>query len=362
VTRGVRAVPVLLACVVVASGCAREAPEEVVSTSAVPVSVATATVGLVRATIHVTGTVSPAPGAELVVIAPEAARIAEIPRAEGDRVARGDLLVRFEIPSMTADLESRRGDVVRARARIETARSARTRAHELFDRGVAARREVEDADRELADAEAALAQAAAAVSAAETVARREAVHATFDGVIATRSHNPGDLVEPSSSDPVLRVIDPARLGVEASVPLADVARVIVGARARLVGAPGGPADLRVASRAVAVDPATATAPVRLTFDRPTKLPAGTPVQVEIDADEHAGVVLVPASAIVREADATAVYLVEGSKAIRHDVSIGASDGAHVEIRQGVKPGDRVIASAQAGLPDGAAISVASSQA
>jgi cobalt-zinc-cadmium efflux system membrane fusion protein len=358
VTSRVRAVSALLACVLAGSGCAREASDEVVSTSAVPVSVATATMGTVRATIHVTGTVAPAPGAELVVIAPEAARIAEIPGAEGDRVRRGDLLVRFEIPSMTADVESRRGDVVRARARIEAARSARTRAHELFDRGVAARRDVEDADRELADAEAALAQAAASESAAETVARRETVHATFDGVIATRAHNPGDLVEPSSSDPVLRVIDPARLGVEASVPLADVARVIVGARARLVDAPGGPAELRVASRAVAVDPATGAAPVRLTFDRPTMLPAGTPVQLEIDGEEHTNVVLLPASAIVREEGGAAVYLADGGKAARRDVSIGASDGAQVEIRHGVKAGDRVIAPAQAGLPDGAAITVA----
>jgi RND family efflux transporter MFP subunit len=341
---------------VLAAGCAREAPEEVVTTSAVPVSVAAAALGSIRATIHATGTVLPAPGAELVVIAPEAGRIVEIPKAEGDRVRRGDLLVRFEIPSMTADLESRRGDVVRARARIETARSARTRAHELFDRGVAARRDVEDADRELADAEAALAQSVAASSAAATLARREAVHATFDGVIAKRSHNPGDLVEPSSSDPVLRVIDPARLGVEAPVPLADVARVVVGAHARLVdGGAGYSATLRVASRAVAVDPGTAAAPVRLTFDRPTSLPAGTPVQVEIDAEEHTGVVLVPASAIVREGGGTAAYVVENGKATRRDVSVGASDGEHVEIRQGVRAGERVVAPAQAGLPDGAAV-------
>ena len=41
---------------------------------------------------------TPAPGADLVVTAPEPARIAEMPKAEGDRVRRGDLLVRFEIP------------------------------------------------------------------------------------------------------------------------------------------------------------------------------------------------------------------------------------------------------------------------
>ena len=40
----------------------------------------------IRSTITVTGTVTAAPDADQLVVAPQAARIAEIPRAEGDRV------------------------------------------------------------------------------------------------------------------------------------------------------------------------------------------------------------------------------------------------------------------------------------
>ena len=40
---------------------------------------------------------------------------------------------------------------------------------------------------------------------------RATVRATFDGVVAKRMHNPGDLVEATSGDPVLRIIDPRRL-------------------------------------------------------------------------------------------------------------------------------------------------------
>ena len=58
-----------------------------------------AATGSIRGVVHATGVVSPAPGAELVVIAPEPARIVEIPHAEGDRVQQGDVLVRFEIPN-----------------------------------------------------------------------------------------------------------------------------------------------------------------------------------------------------------------------------------------------------------------------
>ena len=65
--------------------------------------------------------------------------------------ARGDLLVRFEIPSLAADTASKRAEIDRANARLQNARSAQARAKDLFDRGVGARKDLEDADRELAD-------------------------------------------------------------------------------------------------------------------------------------------------------------------------------------------------------------------
>jgi RND family efflux transporter MFP subunit len=224
---------------------------------------------------------------------------------------------------------------------------------------VAARREVEDADRNLADAEAGLAQAQASLAAARTVADRAVVRATFDGTVAKRMHNPGDLVEASAGDPVLRVVDPRRLEVVAAVPLADAPRVVVGAAARLTEGPAGAGDvgLEVVSRPVAVDAGTATVPVRLAFTGPASFPMGTPVQVDIDAEQHTDVVLVPAVAVVREGDETAVFVVAGGKAERRPVQLGIADAASVEVRSGVSPGDQVIVDGQAGLPDGTAVTV-----
>ena len=51
-----------------------------------------------RQTLALSGTAVPASGAEQTVYAPELATIAEMPRAEGDTVAMGDLLVRFDHP------------------------------------------------------------------------------------------------------------------------------------------------------------------------------------------------------------------------------------------------------------------------
>jgi RND family efflux transporter MFP subunit len=346
------------ALLLLVSGCAQPATEEVVSETVVPVTTAAAMRGTIRATIHATGTVTPAPGADLVVIAPQPARIAEMPKAEGDPVRTGDLLVRFEIPQLTSDVASRQGEVERARARLENARAAQTRAHDLFDRGIAARKEMEDADRELSDAQAGVTEAQATLASAESAADRTVVRSTFNGIVARRMHNPGDLVDATAGDPVLRVVDPRRLEVTAAIPIPDVARIDIGASARLSNS-AGDADtaLTVVSRPAAVQPNTATAPVRLRFTAPTTIPVGSPVQVSIDAEEHRDVVLVPAGAVVHEGEETAVFVVGGDKAVRRMVTLGIADETRAEIRSGVMAGETVIVSGQAGLPDGAQVTV-----
>jgi RND family efflux transporter MFP subunit len=349
----------LFACVcLTVVACAKDAPEETESQTVVPVSTATATRGSITAFVHATGVVTPAPGAELIVVAPETARIVAIPKAEGDTVRRGDLLVRFEIPSAVADVAKQRAEITRAEARLANARAAQARAKDLFERGVAARKELEDADKEIADAEADLAGAHAATTAAETVAARSEVHATFDGVIVKRSHNPGDLVEASAGDAVVRVVDLRRLEVAASVPVDAAPRVKVGAAARLANQDAMPVRLTVVSRPAAVTAGTATVPVRLSFMSPPGYPVGTPVQVDIEAETHNDAILVPASAIVHEGDMAAVYVAEKDVAKRKPVAVGIEGDKQVEITKGIDAGEVVITSGQNGLPDGAKISIA----
>lgn len=356
-TRHLRSI--VFGTVLVVTGCSKEPPEEVESHTVVPVTVVPAHVGAITRLTRATGLVVPAPGAELLVVAPEPARIVDMPKAEGDLVKRGDVLVRFEIPSMAAEVSKQQAEMQRAQARLDNARAAQARAHDLFDRGVAARKEVEDADREFADANADVSGARAAANAAETIAARSVVRASFDGIVAKRSHNPGDLVEAAASDPVLRIIDPRRLEVLASVPVADSLNVKVGAPARIVDEPNGlpAAVLKVVARPAAVQQGTATVSMRLSFTAATSYPVGTPVQVAIESGMHDGVVLVPVAAVVHEGEQTALFVVDKTTAHRRVVKTGFDDGEQIEISSGVNAGEMVITSGQNGLPDGATITL-----
>lgn len=341
--------------------CHHDAPEETETATAVVVQIEAARSGPVREVIATSGVVTAAPGAELVVTAPEAARIAELPRAEGDRVKAGDLLVRFEIPSLTAGAESGRAAIEQAQARVENAKAAASRVAGLFERGVAARKEVEDAERELREANAALAQAQSASGAANAMANRTVVRATFPGVVAKRMHNPGDMVEPGSSDPILRVIDPSRLEIVAAAPVATLARIAAGAPVHIT-VPGAdePIDGSVIARPVAVDPGSVTGAVRLRPASVISLTAGMAVEVEILGPEHTAAVLVAPAAVIHDGESTIVMTVGAdSKAHRNEVEVGVVTRDAAEILKGIKAGDRVIVRGQNGLPDGAAVTIGS---
>ncbi len=342
------------------AACHHPATEAIDTQESVPVAVATAHAGRIRAVVPATGQVKPAAGADFQVVPPQQARIAEMPRLVGDRVRRGDLLVRFDIPSLAADAAARQSDLQRGQAQLETARQNLTRLSGLNDRGIASRKEVEDARRDVAQAEATVAEARTAVAMADRLGERAVVRSPFAGVVIARAqHQAGDLVDAGAAEPLLRVIDPSRLQVDAAVPAGDLGRIAAGSPARVRGGAFADETARVLAAPAAVDPATGTAPVRLAFDAPTRRPAGLPVEVEIYGKDQDAAVLVPAEALVQEGQHSVVFTVDGQKkAHRRQVTVGVVAGGQAEITAGVKAGEAVVVRGQTSLPDGAAVEVA----
>ena len=344
-----------------ASACTHKAVEEVETQAPVPVQVTAAKVQALQSTINAAGIVATAPGAELTVVAPAPARIAEIPKAEGESVRTGDLLVRFDIPSLASDVATKKAAVSQASARLEQDKSTLARLTSLVSQGVAAPREVEDAKRQLAEAEADLEQAKSAVDASVALSGRADVRATFSGVVSKRFHNPGDLVDASASDPVLKIVDPSRIQVVASVPVADLPRIEIGHTAQIVS-PGSDAGepAKVLTRPSQVDPASETTAVRLAFTKPTRLAVGTAVQVQIMAEQHPNALVIPAGAIVRDEGETFVMVAGAdNKAHKYPITLGLVTHDLVEVMSGsgINAGDKVIVRGQEELPEGATIAI-----
>jgi len=352
----------LAVCLLLAASaaCEQAALENVITTAAVPVVVEPARVERLQGIIAVTGVIAPAPGAESVVVAPAPGRIAELPRSEGDPVRPGDVLVRFDIPSLRADVAAGRAAMAQASARGEAASATLVRLSSLLTQGVAAVREVEDARRQVAEAEADLAQAQQAVEAAVALSDRMVVRATFSGVVTKRFHNVGDFVDASAGDPVLRVVDPTRVQVIASVPASELSRVIVGHAANIRQA--GSDRVETASvlfKSPQIDPASGTVEVRLGLSPRSSLAAGLTVLVEIVSEDRPQALVVPVAALVTDEAGTYVMVVGADDvAHKHPVVVGLTTLVTAEILSGLQVGHRVIVRGQDGLPDGATVTVA----
>src|SRR5262249_53244212 len=109
------------------ASCSKPAVEEVETKAAAPVTTLTVAPQTFEGVVSAAGTVSAAPGADWTITAPEHARIVEITKAEGDRVQKGDVLVRFEIPSLETDVTTHRGEAQAAQAHLDNAQANVTR-------------------------------------------------------------------------------------------------------------------------------------------------------------------------------------------------------------------------------------------
>jgi RND family efflux transporter MFP subunit len=347
-----------LVTVIALPACRRAAPRETEAEPAVPVIAEPVRLGTIRAKISATGVVGTLPGAAFAVVASQPARIADVTKNVGDAVKSGEMLVRFEFPSLSAQTAVNESAVKAADLRVKQAQLAQGRIRMLVDKGAASRAEFDDADRALAVAEGELAAAKAALSVVQAQGGNTTIRAPFDGTVTERLHNPGYNVRADETDPILRLIDPKQVQVMATLPVADTARFVLGATARATAEGRSQPDLlRVATRP-APEVGAKTVDVTLAFDTPTELRPGTQVGIEIDAEQRSNVPVVPAVAVIRDNPAQPIVVVAaGSVVQRRPVVIGLVDGENIEILSGLKPGELIITQGHSTLRDGTPISV-----
>jgi membrane fusion protein (multidrug efflux system) len=337
-----------------ACGGSKSAPAE---TGTIAVTVQPARLETLRSSLSVPGIVVVSAMADFTVTALEPAPIVEMPKAEGEAVKEGDVLVKFDFPSISSSLVARQVEVNEASLKLETARAEVTRLSAYFDKGIVPRNMVDAARASAAAAEIALNQAKNALDAAKALGERQIVRARFSGVVAKVWHKAGDIVAADVGDPILRVIDPSRTQVAAQAPVAQVERILPGLTATVTSAMGAPEAASVSSRSVA-GAATTTAEIRLSFQAPSALKVDTPVQVEILFDERKDVVVAPEPAIVREGAATYVWIARADgRAERREVRLGLTVKGLSQVVSGLAVGDRVITSGLAQLQDGTPITI-----
>jgi RND family efflux transporter MFP subunit len=346
-----------VAGLVLLAGCRRAPAEGELSGEVIAVTVQAVRQGPIRDVVRAAGVVAPIPAGDFIVAAAEPAEVLEITKNEGDAVAAGDVLVRLEIASLASEQATRQLEVTDAVTKYEAAKAEEAKLSKMFSQGFVARNQWEAARTTLSATESALNQARDRLESLRTTDTRSVIRARFAGVVVKRWHVAGDRVAAGEGDPILRVVDPAKVQAVVQVPGDRIDRVVSGQAATLQSDLSNEPAV-VATKAAAAAAGTPTVEVRLNFVVPTALPIDTVVQAEIAVEDVADALLVPAGAVQRPADAPAfVWVAVQDRAQRREVRAGLSANGMTQILGGLAVGEEVITSGIAQLSEGITISI-----
>jgi len=256
--------------------------------------------------------------------------VVEIGFAEGQPVARGDVLFRLRDDEQVARLRE-------AEANLRLARHMFERTKELATREAVSQAQQ---DRVAAD----LAVAEARVDLARVGLERTRVRAPFDGVVGMRLVSPGGRV--ASKDALVQIDAVDRLQVTFAMS----------ERGILVAREGAPVELHVSPYpgevfpgevffiSPALDPATRRVIVKAwvpNSDR--RLRPGLFANVDLEVGQRENALLVPESAVVFDQEGTYVWRLDGERvASRVPVELGLRKPGVVEVQLGLKPGDTIV--------------------
>jgi multidrug efflux system membrane fusion protein len=273
----------------------------------------------------------------------------------GQRVRAGQVLATLrptEIASQVASAQEGRRKAERDLARVT----------QLYADSVATL-------EQLQDARTALALASNSVRIAEFNADYAVIRAPGDGMVLTRSGEPGQVVE--AGRPVLQVRRDARgLVVRVGLPDRDALRVRLGdmADVQFEAIAGRRFSGRVTQRAAAVSQGTGDYAVEVTLrdaeDLPTGLVAQVTLRPAVTRSTAAARVLVPIDALVdADADSAAVFVLRagGTSVSRRVVKLTdvaeALQTAQVPVASGLDGSESVVIAGVSRLVDGATVRV-----
>jgi multidrug efflux pump subunit AcrA (membrane-fusion protein) len=390
----------------VAIGCKKAEPE---SKPVAPVEVAPAIKGSIRVIVNADAVLFPREQANIVpkISAP----IRRFLVNRGDHVKAGQLLAELENTDLVGAAQESRGqfvqaesnlrattgaglpeqvtkaqtDVEAARETLDAAKKLLDSRQQLFKEGALPRKQVDEAQVQYAQAKAAYDSAGEHLHALETVGKQEQlrsaqaqvesargrlttaqamasyaeIRSPFNGVVTDRPLYPGEMA--TTGAPLVTVMDVSKIVARINMAQDQAKDIKVGAAATMTPADGSePAPGRVVVVSPATDLNSTTMQVWVQADNPGgELRPGESVHVAIVAAVIDGATLIPAPAVLANAEGETTVMVVDDKNVAHErvVALGAKEPEMVQVASGVEVGERVITEGGVGLEDKARVRV-----
>lgn len=229
------------------------------------------------------------------------------------------------------------------RAQAERASAERDLARQQLERVRLLRQQNASSAADLERAEAAARSAAAALAVLQLQIARSTVRAPFAGVVGQRFVSVGDYVTTSTRLLTLQTVDPQRAVIE--VPERHAIRLRPGQTVAFTVAaePGRTFNAQVDFIDPVVQTANRTIMVKGRAPNPNRvLRPGMFIEARLATATRVNAIVVPEDAVQPLRTANVVWVVDGGKASRRVVQLGARSQGVVEILSGVKAGELVV--------------------
>jgi len=285
-------------------------------------------------------------------------RVTDVLVAEGERVKRGQLLVRLDRRTALEQLARARAELHRARAAHEFAARDAERKAQGAEQGIVARLDLESARHK-----ARLAQLDVKLARVTLAEARDHLHdlelsSPISGTVTRRAIEPGEMVEKGveasrESAALLTVADLSRLVVKTDLDQIDVAKVRLGQRVsvKLDALP----DQSFPARVTKIAPASVQRtgkdvdvfPVEALLDKADpRVKPGMTGDVRISVREEPHVLALPLESVRKKHGKEFVTRVvsdaQGEHTEEVEVKLGAGNDHVVEVVSGIAEGQRVL--------------------
>ena len=291
---------------------------------------------------------------------------------EGDSVKKGQVIARLDDSDVAATLQRARENLRVVEAELNDAKQSLERQRILLQKDMVARADYDVADARLNRVVASIDAAKFAVREAEVAVENTRIVAPFDGTVLKKNADVGEIVAPlagatSSKAAVVTIADMLSLEVEADVSEANITRVSPDQSCEIMldAYPQQRYPGFVTKIVPTADRAKATVMVKIKFknydervlpEMGAKITFLAPGAADTTEPKEP-LLTVPAAAVASRNNRQVVFQVKNDRAIEVPVVPGQTLGNLIEIKQGLREGDKVIGKVDENVYVGSRISI-----
>jgi len=278
----------------------------------------------------------------------------------GDSVKKGQLLATFAGDAVQADVAQAKAALMEAQANALDAAANAERARTLQNTGALSTQQINQYLTAEKTAAARVQAAQATLSAQGVRTQNTQVRAPDNGVISARGATVGAVV--GAGTELFRMIRGGRLEWRAEVTSNEIASIKPGAKAMVTAASGAQVEGTVRTVAPTIDAATRNALVYVDLPANSGVKAGMFAKGEFALGSANALTLPQQALVLRDGFTYAMRVEPNSKVAQVKLETGRRVGDSVEIKQGIKSGDKFVNSGAAFLADGDTVKVVDAKA